>query len=291
MYVVAPQNRGWVLEGLCHDIDREFTGTSEFFYCSGRPPRADTFFFSHYSLFLMYADDPRIRAARSLVFFTHPSEPPIDDATCDVLNTADLVIAMSSTSASHLKAAGIDRRRITTQIPGVQPSRFWPHPRLGGGVVGFSSAYYPRKRPEAVVEIARLRPALRFRLLGRNWHEWEGFSSLTDTPNLEYLESELADYPDFYSSLDVFVSPSRLEGGPLPLLEAMMCNVVPVASRTGFAEDIISHSVNGFLVDVDAPADEYASRVDEALRSVADVRQSVVHITTAAFARRVIDLL
>ena len=54
-------------------------------------------------------------------------------------------------------------------------------------------------------------------------------------------------YPDLYSKMDVFVSPSILEGGPVPILESMMSNCVPVASKTGFCPDIINHGQNGFL--------------------------------------------
>ncbi|HWI20083.1 MAG TPA: glycosyltransferase, partial [Vicinamibacterales bacterium] len=87
--------------------------------------------------------------------------------------------------------------------------------------------------------------------------------------------------------MDVFVSLAQLEGGPIPLIETMMCNVVPVASRTGFAPDLITHGDNGFLFDVDAPASTIAELVQAALAHDVDIRASVAHLTWERFAGRV----
>lgn len=102
-------------------------------------------------------------------------------------------------------------------------------------------------------------------------------------PNFTYLELPYEQYPDFYQQVDVFVSPARLEGGPIPLLEAMMSNAVPVASRTGFAPDIIRHGENGFLFDVDASAAEICSRIEDAYALQAPVRETVKHLTWQRF--------
>ena len=83
--------------------------------------------------------------------------------------------------------------------------------------------------------------------------------------------------------MDVFLSTSLNEGGPLPLLEAMLSNCVPVASRTGFAPDIITHGQNGFVFDTDAPVADVCSLIEDALRLRADVRATVEHLTWKRF--------
>ena len=94
-------------------------------------------------------------------------------------------------------------------------------------------------------------------------------------------------YPDFYNSIDVFVSVSELEGGPVPLIESAMCNVVPVCSNTGHAPDIIRHGENGYLFDPFAPIPEVTGLIDEALRSECDVRSTVEHLKWQRFSHQI----
>jgi glycosyltransferase involved in cell wall biosynthesis len=57
-----------------------------------------------------------------------------------------------------------------------------------------------------------------------------------------------------YSSCEVWLAPSRSEGFGLPVLEAMACGAVPVATRTMGHEYLIEDEVSGFLVPVADPA-------------------------------------
>jgi glycosyltransferase involved in cell wall biosynthesis len=53
-----------------------------------------------------------------------------------------------------------------------------------------------------------------------------------------------------YSVSRTWVLASRSEGFPAPILEAMACGAIPVATRCGGSTDIIEDGVNGYLVDV-----------------------------------------
>ncbi len=59
------------------------------------------------------------------------------------------------------------------------------------------------------------------------------------------------DLPAYYRALDVYISPSRDEAGPMGVLESMASGVPVIATRTGMAADLIEHGVNGFLADVE----------------------------------------
>ena len=54
-----------------------------------------------------------------------------------------------------------------------------------------------------------------------------------------------------YQALDAYVVPSRQEGGPKGVFEAMASGVPVVTTRVGQAMDLVRHGENGWMVDVD----------------------------------------
>jgi len=78
-----------------------------------------------------------------------------------------------------------------------------------------------------------------------------------------------------YAGCDVWLAPSHSEGFGLPVLEAMACQAVPVATRAGGHETILEDEVSGFLVpvgDVQAMAKRVGLLIDDesVLRRMAD---------------------
>jgi len=57
--------------------------------------------------------------------------------------------------------------------------------------------------------------------------------------------------PGYYAAADAFVLPSRAEGTPTVLLEAMASNVPVIITRVGGVPDVVQHEVNGLLFDPD----------------------------------------
>ena len=126
------------------------------------------------------------------------------------------------------------------------------------------------------------------RIQTHGWNNYARFGEMQQLSNFEYLEAAYHDYPTFYSQMDVFVSPSTLEGGPIPLIEAMMANVVPVASRTGFAPDIIRHGENGYLFDTSAPPEVVCELIERAFVLKGDIRSTVLAYSWDRFAENVV---
>ena len=72
--------------------------------------------------------------------------------------------------------------------------------------------------------------------------------------SIPYVHRRLAHYVEIgrlYTALDAYVVPSRQEGGPKAVLEAMASGVPVVSTRVGQAAEIIRDGENGWLVDVD----------------------------------------
>ena len=77
----------------------------------------------------------------------------------------------------------------------------------------------------------------------------------------------------YFRLADIFVLPSRREGLPVALMEAMACGLPCVASRLpGATDTLIDHGVSGLLVppeDVDAFTDAIAAMLNDPARAAA----------------------
>lgn len=291
VFVVPEYQRGWILEGIAKEIARYFSGSHSFHYSIRSLPRAKAYFFVHYGVLpIAYQINPSLWNRKVFVWYTHPRGDlgVSDDELHYALEQAQLVFCTCTQFVRLLQSTGVER--AATVLGGADPALFHPRKR-GGGKVGFCTAYYPRKSPETILGVVRRMPHRDFLLVGRNWRQYERFAELQALANLQYVEAPYEDYPALYGQMDVFVSVSRLEGGPIPLIEAMMCNVVPVASRTGFAPDLIRHGENGFLFDVDANPQAICSLIDEAMELDADVRTTVERYSWSDFASQVETLM
>jgi glycosyltransferase involved in cell wall biosynthesis len=292
-FVIFENSRGWILEGICKEVAKWFPGPTCFHYSPRDLPDASSYFFAHFAFLPgTLAANPRVWGRKRLVFFTHLRDD-LGFSASDlvlILNRSSKVICMGSEATHELAKLGVAPTRTTFLLAGADPAKFRPHER-GQGVVGFSSAYYPRKRPEVMLKIIRRMPQRHFVLLGKGWRAYERFAEISVLPNFTYVEADYEEYARYYAGMDVFVSPSLLEGGPISLIEAMMSNAVPVVTRTGFAPDLIEDGRNGFLLPVNAEVDAFCGAIDRAFRSTADVHATVKHLTWERYAGEIAALV
>lgn len=52
---------------------------------------------------------------------------------------------------------------------------------------------------------------------------------------------------EYYKILDLYIVSSRIEGGPLAVLETMACGVPLVTTNVGLVPDVVKNGVNGFI--------------------------------------------
>lgn len=292
VFIILDSTRGWILEAIPREIATYFPGKYCFHYGLANIPPAKAYFFSHYSLYpIALKNNPHLWGAKSVIWYTHPK--PIGTGQAELvyaLNRSTKVIATNSAFVKLLRDQGVHDRTVTTILGGADPDLFQPHQR-SQGVIGFCSAYKDLKAPDTIREIIQRMPHRKFLLLGRKWEEYDRFSEMLAQPNFTYAEAPYSHYPAYYAQMDVFVSASQLEGGPIPLIESMMCNVFPVVSNTGFAPDIIQHGQNGFLFEVGSSPDVICDLIEQAYRSKVDVRKTVEHLSWKNFSLEIQQLL
>jgi len=237
-------------------------------------------------------ESDKLANAKMFVWYTHPRiESPASVAKLLIaFDRATTVIFACESNRQVWLDRGLPEEKTAVVLGAADAELFRYHERTGQGVVGLSSAFYERKNPEVLLDVIRALPHRQFVLLGRNWNQFALFEEMRALPNFTYLTAPYRDYGKIYSTFDVFLSISRLEGGPIPLVEAMMSNAVPVASRTGFAPELIRHGENGFLFDTDASADEIAELIESAYDLTGNIRDSVEQLTWENFSARIVNL-
>lgn len=279
-FIVDSKGPGWILDAICREIGSRQPRTWKVVYHPDVAPSAKNIFFSHYALFdRHYVDEYRekLSGANVFVWYTHPrQETPVSIARLlTTFERTTKVIFASESNRQLWIERGLSEDKAVVVLGGADPKLFKYHER-GRGKVGLSSSFYERKNPDVLLEIVKTMPHREFELIGKNWERYANFEELKSLSNFEYNTVPYSEYPGRYANFDVFLSMSTLEGGPIPLIEAMMSNAVPVASRTGFAPDLISHGENGFLFDLTASASEISSLIDTAFELPVDVRETVL---------------
>jgi L-malate glycosyltransferase len=160
--------------------------------------------------------------------------------------------------------------------PGVQRRRAEYAPN-GEKLLVHLSNFRPVKRVTDTIEIFdRVRKKIRAKLLL--------IGDGPDRPGAEWLAVQKGIHDDVIflgkqdqiheklSVADVMLLPSQLESFGLAALEAMACEVVPIATRVGGVPEVIEHSVSGFLAEV-GDIDTMANYATELLSSERRLRE------------------
>jgi glycosyltransferase involved in cell wall biosynthesis len=128
---------------------------------------------------------------------------------------------------------------------------------LDAPIVVFTGKVIPRKNVEELFELARRVPELHVLLVGSYTEPYYGDGYLRglraqfpDLANRVHAVGEVAmqAVPRYLEAADVFVFPSRLEGMPNSVLEALAAGVPVVAARTDAHVEIITPEI-GWLYD------------------------------------------
>ena len=280
-YVAREADKDWIFGAKVRRLAK-FSGLNSKTYFHNRLrdlPDSDGYFFVfHQYFYRAIRHNPKILNRKNIVMFTHPnwtfsfSESHV--IWC--LNKADKVICLNSKVQRELIAAGLDAKKTSLIHIASDPDFFYKHERKTGDV-GFCSAFGERKNPDLVYQLVKNMPERKFHLIGRYWENYERYDEMKNMANFTYHNNESYDkYPNLYSKIDIFISPSILEGGPVPVLEAMLSNCFPIASKTGFCPDVISDGKNGFLFDIDAEYSEVIKLIKLADSNTINVRQTAL---------------
>lgn len=194
-----------------------------------------------------------------------------------VLGSASAIVAISPSVASHLGDLGVNSDRLVSTVNGVDHSVFHPGVQNAGGPleVVFLGRLIANKGPDVALEaFARLRSAgyrarLTFMGDGPLRQRLERRSRRLGVGEDVSFAGLVSDVAGRLRNFHVLIRPSRTEGMPLAVLEAMASGVVVACSAIPGNLDLVRPEHNGLAFPVgDAAAAAGALRrltVDESL--------------------------
>ena len=191
----------------------------------------------------------------------------------------DLTFVENGEVLRYLQDRGEAADRITLVPSGIDLHTYQPRPRdatiaeaLGAAsdelIVGYCGRWSVEKNPLAFIEIARRSLAehlpLRFVMTGAGPLHAAIIEAIHQAAMPEgrfHLLGELENLLPYLRSCDVLVVPSKLDGRPVVVLEALALGVPVLASRIGGLPELIEDGVNGFLQPPPGDAKAFVRRL------------------------------
>jgi glycosyltransferase involved in cell wall biosynthesis len=181
-----------------------------------------------------------------------------------LMRRADLVVALWSGAARAVHDLyRVPERRLRVITNDRSPER-WPLvtpperaaareavgvPDSTPFVVAFVGALSEEKRPLDAIRAVAEQPGARLLVAGAGPLEGPARSlAESGAPDRVHFLGELADPREVYAAADALLVPSRTEGMPGVIIEALLSGLAVVASAVGAAPDMISDGEDGLLV-------------------------------------------
>ncbi len=231
-----------------------------------------------------------------------------DERNTHSVAVSDGVMTASMQWHTRLKAMGVPGEKITVVPYGVDTTVFRPRSaedriacRSALGlpddtfVVGFvakrSSDAHGRKGTDVFIRgihrLAESMPNLHVLIVGPGW---EGVATKLARHGVvcvrkPFIVEEEA-FAQVYAAMDVYWCTSTIEGGPVPVLEAMASGVCCLATEAGMVPDIVNSGENGFILPFDD--DGAFARHTQVLANDGGLRDSV-GVAAACMIRKSFD--
>lgn len=289
--LVVPQGgKAWVLDRIAKEVCCRLESVGVVHYGTVDLPTADIYFFTHFAEYI-YAirRHPWLLNKRTSLLFTHQRD---DFGFTDLefqlaLRCCDSLVAMCSQDGKFLKDTGAARQNVRVLVGAADKQKFFPSSGAvlksdfaysDALIVGICGRYYQRKNPELIFEIIFTLKKINFIILGEGWENAEGYTAIKDLPNFRCQSLPYEEYNSFYNTIDVLLSVSLLEGGPIPVLEALLAGTPVCATPTGWCAEVIHDGINGKIL-TDRPS---AQEVREAILKCAHLKSHKAKISSGA---------
>jgi glycosyltransferase involved in cell wall biosynthesis len=183
----------------------------------------------------------------------------------------DMIMTLAEEWKRYLMEKGIDENKVMLVHNGVNSKKFIPASpkekeqakrRIGFDANTFVIGFFAKRQQsdfdrkgietfeEAIRQLSKLERKVAVLLVGPGWNSLVTFFKDQGVmykwfPYLEPHDQII----ELYSALDCYWITSRIEGGPVTLLEAMSCGIPCISTPVGLSIELIENGETGFLIE------------------------------------------
>lgn len=212
-----------------------------------------------------------------------------------ILKKSDMRVALSDYMESHITdiADGKSVERLTN---GVNTRFFSPaktdeflseHGIDSKKIIGYTGRLSSEKRVDELIKFAKEFDGEV--LIGGDGPCRDEYEKLADTDNVTFLGfMNREKLPEFYSAIDLFVFPSRIENDPLTVLEANACGTPVIGADAAGLKNSIENGRNGFRYE---PGDleDMSEKIDEAYKNLETLHKKCLECSSEQSVSRTVD--
>lgn len=185
-----------------------------------------------------------------------------------MLRYSDIITTTGTNVTKFIETFGIKKDKIF-EFPGfIDTNVFVYDTKIIKDIdIIFVGTFRRLKGPDRIVKMVHLLkrnyPNIKVELLG-DGYLFQYVKELINNLNLEnnvFLRGYRNDTYKFFQRSKILVMPSRSEGLPMAMLEAMSCGCVPVVSNVGNISDAAINNINSFIIDNYLDIDSFAEKI------------------------------
>lgn len=220
--------------------------------------------FSHHTVFIENVKiAQRLRKPR--IYFTHFDEiPKWSKDLIERFNSSDRFFVQNSEMKEILKNLGLIEEKIFFAPGAIDRLKFYPakvFSEINREYVLVSAHLKPRKNPLLIYQVIKEMRDTFFIIHGKEWDLFP--KDISKLKNVRCIDFQFEKQPKLMRNATVYLSLSKVEGGPIPLMEALASGTPVVSTNTGFASDLIN-SDRGIVLEKMPSLDEVIQAIERA---------------------------
>ncbi len=243
-------------------------------FFQNRKPQGNCLFVNQNTYFKVVKDSLiNIDPERVNVFYTHYSE---NDFTrieqSRILSKCNKIFTYNSFDKIQLIELGISEKKIEVVYGGINRGIYFPQiTKKTEDYVLITGDCKERKCPSLVFEVISEMQNVNFIIHGRGWDSYCKRFNISKFANLKIIDFNFKKNPELMRNASVYLSLSKLEGGPYTTVEAMASGTPVVVTSTGWNPEIVNNS-NGILLPLEVNVSQVVSAIETTIRLKEKVR-------------------
>jgi glycosyltransferase involved in cell wall biosynthesis len=236
-------------------------------FLRNRKPQGNCLFVNQNTYFKIVKDSIiDINPKHAYVFYTHYSELELNEfEQSDILSKCKKIYTMNLSDKLQLIKLGVSEDRIEVVYGGVNREIFYPQNSiLPEPFVLITGDCKERKSPNLIFEVINKMKNVNFVIHGREWDKYCRHFKIIKPTNLKIINFDFKNNPQLMRNANVYLSLSKLEGGPYTTIEALASGTPVVVTSTGWNSEIVDDS-NGVLLPLINGIDDVIAAIKKAI--------------------------